>query len=122
MEQDKVCVGGKGRCLTVGGPGSLALICMCVRWMLPERDLKCVRILLIGTDIPYNKTRDALQAWGFGYPTGRHSGRTKVSKSSGAGLLLLFTSSAPATSGQAGWGNIRNWIYAVVERCLDQRS
>ena len=42
---------------------------------------------------------------GFGSPTGRHSGRTKVSKSSGAGLLLLLTSSAPSTRGQAGWGN-----------------
>jgi len=37
------------------------------------------------------------------------SGRTKVSKSSGAGLLLLLTSSAPSTSGQAGWGNNLIW-------------
>ena len=29
----------------------------------------------------------------------------KVSKSSGAGLLLLLTSRAPSTRGQAGWGN-----------------
>ena len=36
----------------------------------------------------YDKTRAALQARGFGSPSGRHSGRTKVSKSSGAGLLL----------------------------------
>ena len=45
-----------------------------------------------GLDIPYNKNRAALQSRGFGSSTGRHSGRTQVSRSSGAGLLLLLTS------------------------------
>ena len=68
-------------------------------------------------DNPYNKTRAALQAPGFRSPTGRHSGRTKVSKSSGAGLLLLLTSSAPSTRGQAGWGNNNKSRYEDIIEC-----
>ena len=43
---------------------------------------------------------------GFGSPTGRYSGRTKVSKLAGAELPPpLLTSSAPSTRGQTGWAS-----------------
>ena len=79
---------------------------------VPLRDVSCCLMTLnlehtgsSTNDIPYNKTRAALQARGFGSPMGRHSGCTRVSKSFGSGLLLLLTSTALSTSAQAGWGN-----------------
>ena len=60
-------------------------------------------------DNPYNKTRAALQAPGFRVPNGPAQWAQKSANHLGPGSsLLLLTSSAPSTRGQAGWGNNNN--------------
>ena len=50
--------------------------------------LKCLDYIYNNLTSPTRRPVLPCNAWGFGSPPGRYSGRTEVSKQSGAGLLL----------------------------------